>query len=115
MLKQWQRILADTPEDYSYDAGPMLKERTAHLDGGETSTVREAVRRPKSAEERALLQRNLSANAKWLFDPACPRGCKNGYVFVSDYPDAPYPAQRMMGHDEWCACVTREEAMEARA
>jgi hypothetical protein len=108
VLQQWQRILADTPKDYAYDPEPMFKERTVHLDGGEITVIKEVTRRPKNAKERSLLlQKDPSKNAKWLYDPACPRGCKEGAVNVSDYPGD--PTFSMLTHTELCECVTREE------
>ncbi|MGB8495445.1 MAG: hypothetical protein WCE53_13680 [Candidatus Acidiferrum sp.] len=109
LLSQWQRVVADTPEDYSYDPDPLLKEHVTHLDGGDTYVGKEVTRRPKNAKERALLQKNITANRKWLYDPVCPKKCREGLVFVSDYPDARHPAQRMIGHSDYSECVGREE------
>jgi hypothetical protein len=108
VLQQWKRLLNDTPEDFAYDPEPMFKERTVHLDAGETTVIKEVMRRPKNAKERSLLlQKDPSKNAKWLYDPACPRGCNEGAVSVSDYPGDPTFSK--LTHTELCECVTRDE------
>jgi hypothetical protein len=112
--KEWKRILADTPEDYVYDADPMIKEKRIHLEG-ESIVQKHVMRRPKTTAERALLQKNPENNREWLYDPACPYGCKNGLIFVSDNPDAELPIQRQIGHSEYCECLMKEEVTEATA
>jgi hypothetical protein len=110
VLKEWKRILADTPEDYAYDADPMLREKRIPIDGtkGEVDVVKEITRRPKNAKERAFLLKDPHGNRKWLFNPACPAKCSEGTLFVSDYPDSPQPSMRRMGHSELCDCVTED-------
>lgn len=107
--QQWQRILNDTPEDYVYDPDPMIKEKRVHVDGEQPRIGKEVVRRPKNAAERVELLKDPDRNRKWLYDPACLHGCKEGLVFVSDNPDAENPMQRLLGHSEYCECVTKEE------
>jgi hypothetical protein len=99
-------VFADTPEDWRYDPDPMIRERTVHLDGGDTTVIQEVVRRPRDARERALLQNDADRNAEWLFDPACPRECKRGWLDVPDYPDD--PVHMRLSHAELCPCVTPE-------
>lgn len=106
--KEWQRILADTPEDYVYDPEPMIKERRIHLEG-ESILQKQIVRRPKNAKERALLQKNVEQNRKWLYDPACPNHCREGLVEVQTYPDAaPEEMLSKLTHAEYCGCLMKE-------
>ena len=105
---QWKRILADTPEDYVHDPDPMIKERRIHLDG-ESILQKQIVRRPKNPKERALLQKNVEHNRKWLYDPACPNHCKEGLVDVQTYPDAaPEEMLSKLMHSEYCGCLMKE-------
>ena len=115
VLQQWQRIIADTPEDYAYDADPMFKERRIPADGeNQPSVTKIVLRGPKNAKERALLiALDPDKHAKWLFDPTCD--CKEGWVFVSDFADDERQSMRKMGHSELCECVTRERADGASA
>jgi hypothetical protein len=106
VLKQWQRILNDTPEDFEYEAVPLFKDHVSHLEGGATHTSKVVQRRPKNAKERALLQQNISSNRQWLYDPACPNRCKEGYLDVSDYPDDPLFSN--LKSTVICECVTKQ-------
>jgi hypothetical protein len=107
VLSQWQRILNDTPEDFEYEAVPLFKEQVSHLEGGATHTSKVVQRRPKNAKERALLQQNISSNRQWLYDPACPNHCKEGYLDVSDYPDDPLFSK--LTSTVICECVGKGE------
>lgn len=111
LVQEWKRILADTPEGWEYDPDPMIKERTIHVDGG-PATGHYVSRRPKTAKERAVLLKDPDRNRKWLYNPACPNGCREGLVFVSDWPDSDNPLQRRMGRDEYCDCIISEECYE---
>ncbi len=111
LVQEWKRILADTPEGWEYDPDPMIKERTIHVDGG-PATGHYVSRRPKTAKERAVLLKDPDRNRKWLYNPACPNGCREGLVFVSDWPDSDNPLQRRMGRDEYCYCIISEECYE---
>jgi uncharacterized protein YdaU (DUF1376 family) len=113
--EQWKRLLNDTPEDWSYDPDPLIRQKSVHLDGLDNPPTikKEVVRRPKNAAERALLQNNIPHNRKWLYDPACPNHCKEGLVEVSDYPDDPRLSK--LTHSEYCECVAKEEAEGAGA
>jgi len=69
----------------------------------------EVLRRPKNAKERALLQRNTSANRKWLYDPNCPNHCDKGIVEVNNYPpDDPFYGKLKSSAE--CECVYKETA-----
>lgn len=111
--KERSRILADTPEDYVYDADPMIKEKTVPLGDGETVTRKDIMRRPRTASERVLLLKDAYRNAKWLFDPACAKGCKEGILQVPAYPGDERLGKLM--ESELCECAQREWAEGATA
>lgn len=109
--EQWKRLLNDTPEDWSYDPDPLIRQKSVHLDGLDNPPTikKEVVRRPKNAAERALLQKNVEHNRKWLYDPACPNHCKEGLVDVQTYPDAaPEEMLSKLMHSEYCGCLMKE-------
>lgn len=110
VLKNWKRIVDDTPEDYVYDPDPMLVERTVPGVGDEEDVVvKEIMRKPKNAKERRILQgenyEKVSHNVKWLYAAPCPYGCDKGRVFVSDNPTDPIKARRLMGQHTYCRCL----------
>lgn len=109
--EQWKRLVNDTPEDWSYDPDPLIRQKSVHLDGLDNPPTikKEVVRRPKNAAERALLQNNIPHNRKWLYDPACPNHCKEGLVDVQTYPDAaPEEMLSKLMHSEYCGCLMKE-------
>jgi hypothetical protein len=103
-VKEWKRLVADTPEDYCYDPDPLFEVVEKYFDGMDNppNKITRPLRKPRTEEERTKFRRvvkNPDMLKDYLTDPNCPHCYGKGSV--SYFYD---PANPRLEASHPCSC-----------
>jgi hypothetical protein len=112
LVKEWKRLIADTPEDYRYDPDPLFEVVDKYFDGMDNppNKITRPLRKPRTEEERTKFRRvvkNPDMLKDYLTDPNCPICYGKG--LVSYFYD---PANPRLEASHPCSCWTEESLPE---